>query len=87
MTEKSPFDPAYPSAFPDATTPVPPFQPAPKRFSRDLQNNWLGGVCSGIARYLGWDVTLVRVLFVVSCVLPGPQFLIYLLLWLVMPKD
>ena len=47
----------------------------------------IGGVCAGIARYFGIDATLVRVLFVVSCLLPGPQFLLYLLLWLVMPKD
>jgi phage shock protein PspC (stress-responsive transcriptional regulator) len=46
----------------------------------------MGGVCSGIARYFGIDAALVRVLFVVSCLLPGPQFLLYLLLWLVMPK-
>jgi phage shock protein C len=59
----------------------------PKRFSRDLQNNWIGGVCAGIARYFGVQPALVRVLFVVSCLLPGPQFLLYLLLWLVMPKN
>lgn len=58
----------------------------PKRFARDVQNNWIGGVCSGIARYFGVQPALVRVLFVLSCLLPGPQFLVYLVLWLVMPK-
>jgi phage shock protein PspC (stress-responsive transcriptional regulator) len=28
----------------------------------------------------------VRLLFVLSCVLPGPQFLIYIALWIIMPK-
>ena len=75
MTENSPFSQN-------------PYPPAPqKRFARDTHNNWIGGVCAGIARYFGIDATLVRVLFVVSCLLPGPQFLLYLLLWLVMPKD
>lgn len=63
-----------------------PTVPATKRFARDLQNNWAGGVCAGIARYFGVTPGLVRILFVVSCLLPGPQFLVYLLLWLVMPK-
>lgn len=42
-------------------------------------------MCAGIADRFGWSRTLVRVLFVVSCVLPGPQFLIYLALWLLIP--
>ncbi|CAM3337834.1 PspC domain-containing protein [Tsukamurella hominis] len=77
MTENDPFAP----------NPYSPPAPPQKRFARDVQNNWIGGVCAGIARYFGIDATLVRVLFVVSCLLPGPQFLLYLLLWLVMPKD
>lgn len=73
MTNNSGFDPIT-------------YSPAPRKFARDVQNNWLGGVCAGIARYFGIDATLVRVLFVVSCLLPGPQVLLYLLLWLVIPK-
>lgn len=53
--------------------------------SRDTENKMIGGVCSGIARTYGWDVTVVRVLFVLSCLLPGPQILLYLVLWLVIP--
>jgi phage shock protein PspC (stress-responsive transcriptional regulator) len=29
----------------------------------------------------------VRLLFVLSCLLPGPQFLIYIALWVIMPSD
>jgi phage shock protein C len=47
----------------------------------------LGGVCAGIARRYDWDVNLVRVAFVASCLLPGPQFLLYAALWLVIPMD
>lgn len=46
----------------------------------------IAGVCAGIANRYGWPVNRVRLLFVLSCVLPGPQFLIYLVLWVVMPK-
>ncbi|MEI4270210.1 PspC domain-containing protein [Klenkia sp. LSe6-5] len=60
--------------------------PAPRSFSRDTQHKVIAGVCSGLARRFGLSRTVVRVAFVVSCVLPGPQFVAYLLLWLVMPR-
>lgn len=47
----------------------------------------IGGVCAALAQRFGWDVTLVRVLAVVSIVLPGPQVLIYLVAWLVIPNE
>lgn len=56
----------------------------PKRLARS-GDRWLGGVCGGLADYFGLDAALVRVLFVASMLLPGPQLLIYLILWFVMP--
>lgn len=47
----------------------------------------LGGVCAGLARRFELDPLLVRVLFVVSVLLPGPQILAYLALWIVMPDE
>jgi phage shock protein PspC (stress-responsive transcriptional regulator) len=47
----------------------------------------IAGVCAGLARRFGWDVTLVRVLAVVSILLPGPQVIVYLVMWLVIPQD
>ncbi len=44
------------------------------------------GVCGGIAEYLGWDPTLVRVLYVIFAVLGyGSPVLLYFILALVMP--
>ncbi|WP_330232956.1 PspC domain-containing protein [Nocardia sp. NBC_00508] len=57
-----------------------------RRFARSTTDKWIAGVCGGIAEYLGWNANVVRLLFVVSCLLPGPQFIIYLVLWLLMPK-
>ncbi|MFJ4658216.1 PspC domain-containing protein [Nocardia sp. NPDC088792] len=57
-----------------------------KRFTRSTSDKWFGGVCGGIAEYFGWSATLVRALFVLSCLLPGPQFLLYIALWIVIPK-
>jgi phage shock protein PspC (stress-responsive transcriptional regulator) len=61
--------------------------PAHRRLSRDTHNKILGGVCSGIARRYGLSVTGLRLAFVISCVLPGPQFIAYLLLWILLPAD
>ena len=41
----------------------------------------------GIARRYGWRTSRVRLLFVLSCLLPGPQFVLYLILWWMMPKQ
>ena len=46
----------------------------------------IAGVCAGIAQRYGWNKTAVRAAFVVSCLLPGPQFILYLVLWLMMPQ-
>jgi phage shock protein PspC (stress-responsive transcriptional regulator) len=47
----------------------------------------IAGVCAGLARRFDVSPTLVRVLFVVSCLLPGPQVLIYLALWIIVPSE
>ncbi|MGH3822398.1 MAG: PspC domain-containing protein [Pseudonocardiaceae bacterium] len=46
----------------------------------------IAGVCAGIAERFGWRPLTVRLAFVLSCLLPGPQFLLYLILWVIMPK-
>ena len=47
----------------------------------------LGGVCAGLARRYGISKLMVRLGFVVSIVLPGPQVLLYAALWILMPAD
>ena len=61
--------------------------PASRRLTRDTQHKVIGGVCSGIARRYGLSTNALRLAFVVSCILPGPQFLAYLLLWALLPAD
>ncbi|GAB2811044.1 PspC domain-containing protein [Dyella kyungheensis] len=56
-----------------------------RRLHRSLTDRKLAGVCGGIAEYLGWDPTLVRVLWIVLTFLGGSGILAYLILWLVMP--
>jgi phage shock protein C len=47
----------------------------------------LAGVCAGLAQRFGISPTVVRVLFVVSLILPGPQALVYIALWILMPSE
>jgi phage shock protein PspC (stress-responsive transcriptional regulator) len=54
--------------------------------SRPRNGAIIAGVCAGLAERFGMGAGTVRVLFVLSCLLPGPQFLIYLALWLIMPR-
>ncbi|MBI2161956.1 MAG: PspC domain-containing protein [Candidatus Rokubacteria bacterium] len=55
---------------------------------RSRTNRKIAGVCGGIADWLGWDPTVVRILYVLVSVLSAafPGILVYLLLWFVMPK-
>lgn len=54
---------------------------------RPSQGRWIGGVCAGLALRFGLPVWLVRLLFVLSVALPGPQFLIYIALWVLIPSE
>jgi phage shock protein PspC (stress-responsive transcriptional regulator) len=60
---------------------------AQQGLSRPRRGRIVAGVCAGIARRYGVSATLVRVLFALSIVLPGPQIVVYLLLWILMPKE
>ncbi len=54
---------------------------------RRSRNSMIAGVCAGIAEWLGWDVTLVRVGYVLVSILSAafPGILIYIILWIIMP--
>jgi phage shock protein PspC (stress-responsive transcriptional regulator) len=47
----------------------------------------LAGVCAGLARRFGMRPGMVRLLFVLSVLLPGPQVLVYVALWILMPSE
>lgn len=54
---------------------------------RARKNRLLAGVCGGLAEWLGWDPTLVRILYVVvsACSVAFPGIIVYLILWILMP--
>ena len=66
----------------------------PKRLFRNPDNKVIGGVCSGIAAYLGWDVTAVRIIFIAlalpfilngSLILNG-VVIAYIIAWIIIPE-
>ncbi|GAA5212919.1 MULTISPECIES: PspC domain-containing protein [Streptomyces] len=57
------------------------------RLARPTNGRMIGGVCAALARRFGTSTTTMRTIFVVSCLLPGPQFLLYLALWLLLPSE
>jgi phage shock protein C len=55
---------------------------------RSRQSRMIAGVCGGLAEWLGWDPTVVRVLYVVVSVLSAafPGIVAYIVLWMLIPE-
>jgi len=62
-------------------TSPPPFQ----RLYRSRNERMIAGVCGGIAEHFRIDPTWVRLLFILFFVLGGCSFLIYLIMWMIVP--
>lgn len=57
-----------------------------RRLTRSSRDRKIAGVCGGLGDYFNLDPTIFRVLFVVFAFIPGPSVLVYLALWLILPK-
>jgi phage shock protein C len=55
---------------------------------RSRRNTLIGGVCGGIAEHYGWSATATRVVYVLVSILSAafPGIIVYLILWLVLPR-
>ena len=58
-----------------------------RSLARPRDDRWIAGVCSGLARRFGLSSGMERLLILVSCLLPGPQFIAYLVLWALLPNE
>lgn len=67
-----------------ATPPPPPIH---KRLYRDIRHKVFGGVIAGLAQYLGWDVTVMRILYVILtvCTYFWPCVIVYMVAWMIIP--
>jgi phage shock protein C len=56
---------------------------------RSRRNSMIAGVCGGIAEWLGWSPTWVRLLYILISILSiaFPGIIVYIILWVVMPKS
>ncbi|MCF6183708.1 MAG: PspC domain-containing protein [Bacteroidales bacterium] len=57
-----------------------------KRLYRDEENQIIAGVCSGLGSYFGIDPVIIRLLFVAALVIGGFGTLLYIILWIAVPK-
>lgn len=55
---------------------------------RSRRNSIIAGVCGGIAEWLGWNPTTVRILYVLVSILSAafPGIIVYIILWILMPR-
>jgi phage shock protein PspC (stress-responsive transcriptional regulator) len=55
---------------------------------RHSTDRMIAGVCGGIAEWVGWDPTVVRLVYVLFSILSAafPGILVYIVLWIVMPE-
>jgi phage shock protein C len=59
-----------------------------RRFTRSADNKKIAGVCAGIARYFGWDTTLVRIVTVAGVFVSlGFVLVAYILMWIFVPQE
>ena len=60
---------------------------ATRKLYRSKTNRQVAGVCGGLAEYFNLDVTLIRVLFVLLAVLGGSGVVLYVAMWIIVPKE
>ncbi|MDM4722242.1 PspC domain-containing protein [Micromonospora sp. WMMA1363] len=58
-----------------------------RRLVRPREGRMIAGVCAGLAQRFGWSAGFVRLLFILSLLLPGTQVIIYVVLWILMPNE
>ena len=58
-----------------------------RKLVRPREGRMLAGVCAGLAQRFGMSAGLIRLLFLLSLLLPGTQVIIYLILWILMPNE
>lgn len=59
--------------------------PAP-RLVRPRQDRVIAGVAAGLADRFGMSHGTMRLIFLLSLILPGPQILVYIVLWIIIPE-
>jgi len=72
--------------FEDAPKTEPARSAKVKKLYRDIDNKYIGGVCSGLEHYLGFDALWIRLIFIFFALFTGFGFIAYILLWILVPE-
>lgn len=64
-----------------------PTSPGERRLVRTMNDKKIAGVCGGLAKYFGIDSTIVRFILLALFLLYGAGFIVYIVGWIVMPRD
>ena len=65
---------------------VPPGYVPPKKFVLSTNDRKVAGVCAGVADYFDMDPTLIRVLWALATLIPGPNIIAYIVIWIAAPE-
>lgn len=57
-----------------------------KKLVRSINDRKVAGVCAGLADYFDIDATIVRVIWLLATLIPGPNVIAYVVLWIVLPE-
>lgn len=73
---------------PEATpyVPPPPGYAPQKRLVRSTNDRKVAGICAGVADYFDMDPTIVRVVWLLATLIPGPNVLVYIVMWIAVPE-
>ena len=63
------------------------YKKSPTKLFRSEKNRVFGGVCAGLGEFFQIDVSIVRLIFILITIFGGGGFLLYLILWLIIPSD
>src|SRR6266481_2394407 len=69
-----------------AAAPSPAYYTPRKKFVRSTNDRKVAGVCAGVADYFDMDPTLVRILWALATLIPGPHIIAYLVIWIPAPE-
>ncbi|MCE9107112.1 PspC domain-containing protein [Bacteroides pyogenes] len=59
-----------------------------KKLTRSRKERMIAGVCGGLAEYFGWDVSILRVVYVLATIFTAfAGTIVYIILWIVMPDE
>lgn len=80
---------ASPNTYANSEGDLLPMTTTTRRLRRSRSNRMIGGVVAGIADYIGMDVSLARVLYVLISIFSAafPGILVYLICWLLIPEE